>query len=43
MKLYLSKAWLQGQLRKKTVNQIAKECGVDVSTINRQIQKHGIR
>lgn len=43
MKLYKSKAWLLRQLKTKTVPQIAKECGVEISTITRNMQKHGIK
>lgn len=43
MKLYKSKRWLELQLKTKNVAEIATECGVDVSTINRQIKAHKIR
>lgn len=43
MKVYKSEAWLRSQLKKKTVAQIADDCGVAVSTISRQIDKFGIK
>lgn len=43
-KLYMSEAWLRLQYltNKKSVEQIAKECGVAKNTIRTQLKKHGL-
>ena len=44
MKLYQSQPWLYRRyaVQKKTVTEIAKECGVSAMTIQRYLQKFGI-
>lgn len=45
IKRYESKAWLKRRLYtdKKTVDEIAAECGVSHMTIRRAAEKHGLR
>ena len=44
MKLYLSKDWLYRRyvVQKKTVTEIAFECGVSAMTIQRYLEKFGL-
>ena len=44
MKLYKSKDWLYRRyvVQKKTMEDIAKECGVTVMTIHRALKEKGI-
>lgn len=44
MKLYKSKDWLYRRyvVQKKTMEDIAKECGVTVMTIHRSLREHGL-
>jgi DNA-binding MurR/RpiR family transcriptional regulator len=45
MKLYLNEAWLKRRLvvQKRTLAEVAKECGVAELTIRRAAEKFGIR
>jgi DNA-binding MurR/RpiR family transcriptional regulator len=45
MKLYQDKAWLHNRynIQKKNIVEIAKECGVSAMTIQRYIDKFGIK
>lgn len=44
MKLYKSKDWLYRRyiVQKKTMQEIAKECGVTTMTIYRSLKDHGL-
>lgn len=44
MKLYKSKDWLYRRyvVQRKTMEEIAKECGVTVMTIYRALKEHGM-
>jgi DNA-binding MurR/RpiR family transcriptional regulator len=44
MKFYQSKDWLYRRyiVQKKTVTEIAKECGVSAMTIQRHLEKFGL-
>ena len=44
MKLYQSKEWLYRKyiVQKKTITEIAKECGVSAMTIQRYLQEFGL-
>jgi DNA-binding MurR/RpiR family transcriptional regulator len=44
MKLYQSKEWLfrRYAVQKKTVTEIAKECGVSAMTIQRYLEQFGL-
>ena len=44
MKLYQSKEWLYRRyvVKKKTVTEIGKECGVSAMTIQRYLQEFGL-
>jgi len=44
MKLYQSREWLTRRYlaQKKTVTEIAKECGVSAMTINRYLEHFGL-
>lgn len=44
MKLYQSKDWLfrRYSVQKKTVTEIAKECGVSAMTIQRYLEQFGL-
>jgi len=45
MKLYTNEAWLRKRyvIDKKSPEQIAKECGASVETINVYLAKYGLR
>lgn len=45
MKLYQDKSWLYNRyiIQKKTIVDISKECGVSAMTIQRYIEKFGIK
>ena len=45
MKLYMSEKWLKNEflIKKKSPEEIAKECGVNHMTIRRYIDKFGFR
>jgi len=45
MKLYQDKAWLYNRyiIQKKNIVDISKECGVSAMTIQRYIEKFGIK
>lgn len=45
MKLYKSKAWLTKRVNhdRKTPEEIAKECGVSLMTIYRQMKEFGLK
>lgn len=45
MKLYQDKSWLQNRyvIQKKSIVDISKECGVSAMTIQRYIEKFGLK
>jgi predicted transcriptional regulator len=43
MKLYQNKTWLTRRYKTKTAAEIAKECGVTEVTIDRYLDKFGLK